>query len=212
MRALLRSTLLATALLFGTAHAGEYIPPRGEWDRQAPAAAGFDAAKLADAVAYAKSKADVEPSDLRPVLIASYGEKEPGYRILGPLAPREGASGMIVRGGRIVAEWGDIDRVDMTFSAVKSYLSTVAGLAVEDGAIRSVDDHLATYVPGPWYEGPHNGAITWMHLLHQTSDWSGTLWEVHDWADRPVGDEPSRGTADIRAKGFVNALNVVPYQ
>jgi CubicO group peptidase (beta-lactamase class C family) len=192
MRTLLRPALLATALLFGVAHAADYVPPRHEWARQAPAAAGFDAAKLAEAIAYAKSKAEVEPSDLRPVLLESFGTKEPNYRILGPLAPRGGASGLIVRGGRIVAEWGDIHRVDMTFSVVKSYLSTVAGLAVGDGLIASVDDRVGPYVPGPWYEGAHNGAITWRHLLHQTSDWSGTLWDVHDWADRPVGDAPSR--------------------
>lgn len=192
MRALLRSALLAIALLSGVAHAADYVPPRHDWARQPPAAAGFDAGKLAAAVAYAKSKAEVEPSDLRPVLMDAYGSKEPDYRILGPLAPRDQASGVILRGGRIVAEWGDIHRVDMTFSVVKSYLATVAGLAVADGLIASVDDRVAPYVPGPWYEGAHNGAITWSHLLHQTSDWSGTLWDVHDWADRPVGDEPSK--------------------
>lgn len=29
------------------------------------------------------------------------------------------------------------------------------------------------------------------HLLQQTSDWSGTLWDIHDWADRPEGDDPA---------------------
>jgi len=32
--------------------------------------------------------------------------------------------------------------------------------------------------------------ITWEHLLNQSSDWSGTLWGLHDWADRPP--EPGR--------------------
>jgi hypothetical protein len=127
---------------------------------------------------------------MRQALLDYYATREPGYRILGPVVARDQASGLIVRGGRIVAEWGDIDRVDMTFSVAKSYLSTVAGLAVEDGAIASVDDRVAPYMPGPWFEGDHNGPITWKHLLQQTSDWSGTLWDVHDWADRPEGDEP----------------------
>jgi CubicO group peptidase (beta-lactamase class C family) len=30
------------------------------------------------------------------------------------------------------------------------------------------------------------------HLLNQTSDWSGTLWGVPDWADRPEGEDPAR--------------------
>ncbi len=189
----LHIAIAAWALLLGMpALASDYVPPRHEWERRSPAEAGFDAAALAEAVEYAKSQAEVEPADLREVLHETFGSSEPDYRILGPVIPREQASGMIVRDGRIVAEWGDIHRVDMTFSAVKSYLSAVGGLAVDDELIDSVDDRVADYVPGPWFEGPHNDAITWQHLLQQTSDWSGELWEVHDWADRPEGDDPSR--------------------
>jgi CubicO group peptidase (beta-lactamase class C family) len=193
MLRLIRITLAASVLMLAThAAASGYVPPRHDWARQSPAEAGFDAARLAAAVEHAKSKAKVEPSDLRPVLMESFGTREPDYRILGPLTPRALASGLVVRGGRIVAEWGDIHRVDMTFSTVKSYLSIVAGIAFDDGLIASVDERVARYVPGPWFEGPHNGAITWAHLLQQTSDWSGTLWDVHDWADRPEGDDPSQ--------------------
>ena len=189
----LRTAMVAAVLLLGTpAWAADYVPPRHDWARQAPAQAGFDQGKLAAAVEYAKSKAEVQPADMRQALLDYYATREPGYRILGPVVARDQASGLIVRGGRIVAEWGDIDRVDMTFSVAKSYLSTVAGLAVEDGAIASVDDRVAPYMPGPWFEGDHNGPITWKHLLQQTSDWSGTLWDVHDWADRPEGDDPSK--------------------
>ena len=94
---------------------------------------------------------------------------------------------MIVRSGYIVAEWGDTDRVDMTFSVTKSYLSTVAGLALEDGLIRDVKDPLATYVRDEKFDSEHNAQITWEHLLQQTSDWSGELWDKPDWCDRPVG-------------------------
>ena len=38
------------------------------------------------------------------------------------------------------------------------------------------------------FSDPHNAPITWEHLLRQTSDWSGELWGIPDWADRPVGD------------------------
>lgn len=181
------------------AAAADYVPPRHEWARRAPAEAGFDAQRLADAVAYARANAQVEPSDLRVVLNDTYGKREPGYRILGPVTPRAQSSGVVVRGGYIVAEWGDLDRPDMTFSTVKSYLSTVAGLALADGRIASLDAPVARSVPGPWFDGAHNGAITWTHLLQQTSDWSGTLWDVADWADRPEGDDPSR--RPLRAPG-----------
>ena len=60
----------------------------------------------------------------------------PGHRdIIGPTAPRGKTNGMIIRGGRIVAEWGPTDRVDMTFSATKSYLSTMVGLAWGEGLL-----------------------------------------------------------------------------
>jgi hypothetical protein len=34
---------------------------------------------------------------------------------------------LVVRNGYEVAQWGDIDRVEMSFSIAKSYLSTLAG-------------------------------------------------------------------------------------
>jgi CubicO group peptidase (beta-lactamase class C family) len=97
---------------------------------------------------------------------------------------------MILRHGRIVAQWGDTRRVDMTFSVAKSYLSTLAALALDDGLIADLDDPVARYVTDGHFAGAHNGGITWRHLLNQSSDWSGTLWDIHDWADRPEGEDP----------------------
>jgi CubicO group peptidase (beta-lactamase class C family) len=113
------------------------------------------------------------------------------FRILGPTRPRGGMTGLVIRHGYVVAAWGDPDRVDMTHSVTKSFLSTVVGLAWERGMIRDLNDKAKDYMPTPdLFEGEHNGKITWEHLLRQTSDWSGTLWDVHDWADRPVGEKP----------------------
>src|SRR5205809_751775 len=50
--------------------------------------------------------------------------------VLGPVRPRGGPNGLILRGGSIVAEWGDTQRADMTFSVAKSYLAALAGLAL----------------------------------------------------------------------------------
>jgi CubicO group peptidase (beta-lactamase class C family) len=99
---------------------------------------------------------------------------------------------MVVKNGYIVAQWGDIKRVDMTFSATKSYLSTVAGLAVDDGKIRSVFDKVNEYVWDETFAGEHNAKITWDNLLDQTSDWSGQQFDIYDWADRP----PRQGGID----------------
>jgi hypothetical protein len=47
---------------------------------------------------------------------------------------RGGPAGVILKNGYIVAQWGDIHRVDMTFN--KSFLSTTAGLAIDNGLIK----------------------------------------------------------------------------
>jgi hypothetical protein len=59
--------------------------------------------------------------------------------------------------GYIVAQWGDLKRVDMTFSTTKSYLSTVAGLAHSTTSVyKGVDDRVGDYVTDETYEGAHN--------------------------------------------------------
>ncbi|MEO0333143.1 MAG: serine hydrolase, partial [Bacteroidota bacterium] len=75
-----------------------------------------------------------------------------------------------------------------TFSVTKSYLSTMAGLAVDERLIKSVDDSVGQYVWDGTFAGEHNSQITWEHLLNQSSDWSGSLFGISDWADRPPSD------------------------
>ena len=117
--------------------------------------------------------------------------KEPYHKILGPTKKRGGPAGMILKNGYQIASWGTVERVDMTFSVTKSYLSTVAGLAVDRNLI-SPKEKVGKIIWDTTYDGNHNSQITWEHLLNQSSDWSGTLWGGHDWADRP----PNKGSID----------------
>lgn len=167
-----------------------YYPPRGEWARTGASEAGFDADRLAAAVALARTETVLEPMDLGDAIRNSYGAREPNYRVLGPTGLREQGSGVIISGGRIVADWGDTRQPEMTFSVVKSYLSTIAALAWRDGLISDLNQPVHHLVRGPLFDSDHNRKITWHHLLNQTSDWSGELWEIEDWADRPEGDDP----------------------
>ncbi|MFO7763165.1 MAG: serine hydrolase [Wenzhouxiangellaceae bacterium] len=183
---------LVLLLLPALAMAQPYFPDRHRWNGVDPAEAGFDPEKLEAAIAFARGAAVTEPADLHQVITDSFAPREPNFRILGPTRPRAGDSGIVLKDGRIVAEWGDVHRVDMTFSAVKSYLATVAGLALRDGLIQSIDERAADYVRDGKFDSAHNAPITWRHLLNQTSDWSGTLWDVPDWADRPEGDDPEQ--------------------
>ncbi|MBC6492993.1 serine hydrolase domain-containing protein [Flavihumibacter stibioxidans] len=129
--------------------------------------------------------------DLRVAILKSY-QQEPDYKILGATRHRGGPAGLVIKNGYIVAQWGDVERPDMTFSVTKSYLSTIAGLALDNGLIGQVTDKVNRYVWDGSFEGPHNNKITWEHLLTQSSDWSGELFDQYDWADRP----PKTGTID----------------
>jgi CubicO group peptidase (beta-lactamase class C family) len=186
---LMRIVLLLVGLIqAGVVSAEDYFPARHQWASKPAAELGFSARQLDQAVIAIQAKAVTDPQDIHQLLTDRYVGVEPGYRILGPTAPRESSSGMIIRHGYIAAQWGDINRVDMTFSAVKSYLSTLAGLAQADGLLVSLDDRVGQYVRDGKFDSQHNQSISWKHLLQQTSDWQGSLWGTADWADRPVGD------------------------
>jgi hypothetical protein len=124
-----------------------YFPgPDDRWERRRPDQAGLDSDRLAAAVAYAESHETHLDRDLYRALDELTQGEGVHATIVGPTKPRGGPAGLILRGGYIVAEWGDTARVDMTFSASKSYLATLAGLALDRGLIRDLDDPVREYV------------------------------------------------------------------
>ena len=165
--------------------------PGDTWQSKTPRELGMNQSLLDSAVQFALSHENKVPKDLRIANLEAYAN-EPGYEITGPMKERGGPAGLVIRNGYIVARWGDVNRVDMTFSATKSFLSTTAGLAIDNGLIKSVNDNVINYVSDNTFEGNHNSKITWDHLLTQSSDWSGTLFGMPDWADRP----PKEGNID----------------
>jgi CubicO group peptidase (beta-lactamase class C family) len=175
---------LATAL---PAFAQHYYPgPREEWQSKTPAEADMDAGLLQVAVDYAIENESKYPTEISAALPAAIAN-EPHNEIVGPVKDRGGPSGVILRHGYIVAEWGDTRRVDMTFSVTKSYVSTTAGLALDKGLIADVHDPVKNYVQDGGFDSEHNAKITWHMLLNQTSEWEGTLWGKADWSDRYKG-------------------------
>jgi CubicO group peptidase (beta-lactamase class C family) len=169
--------------------APQYFPERFDWQRRTPQQAGFDPARLADAIAFAVANENPLPKDLVLAHAQTYAANEPFDALLGPVKERAALNGLIVHRGYVVADWGETRRVDMSFSVTKTFLTTVVGLAWQKGLIRDVNDRVRGYMPAgvDMFEAPHNQPITWDHLLRQTSDWQGTLWGKPDWADRPVG-------------------------
>ncbi|NAY92601.1 serine hydrolase [Muricauda sp. JGD-17] len=181
--------LLATLFILSsiaTIKAQEYyFPERYEtWKTAEKNQFKLDAQQLNKAVDFAKANQYSGSSDLRRAILKGF-EREPFHEILGPTKKRGGPAGMILKNGYLLASWGDTQRVDMTFSVTKSFLSTVAGLAEDQGLIKSITNKVANYVWDGTFDGEHNSKITWEHLLQQNSDWSGELWGLKDWADRP---------------------------
>jgi CubicO group peptidase (beta-lactamase class C family) len=162
------------------------VPEAGEWPTAAPADAGLASAALDEAVAYHRAhetrwRRDFLTDDGR--FIGVVDEPESAGGVLGPLRPRGGPSGLVARGGRIVAEWGETERVEMSFSIAKSYLAALAGVAVRRGLIGSLDDHVRETATDDAFDSEQNRTITWRHLLQQTSEWSGTLFGKPDTID-----------------------------
>lgn len=169
----------------GAPESAVYYPAMGDWEHRTPEAMGMDSGLLAQAIAIASDPANEgAPRDLYPHLRATFSATEPYGEIIGPVRPRGDPTGLVIRGGYIVAEWGDPHRVDMTFSVAKSFLSTVAGLAYDRKLIRSVHDRMGDYVSDGGFDTPHNASITWDDFLRHASDWEGTLWDIPDWSDR----------------------------
>ena len=197
-----------------------YYPPKdnAQWVRKAPIELGFSERRLQAAIAYAQEQESDRPRDQ--ALASALGfAREPYNQILGPTTVRGKQTGIILRNGYIVAAWGQPEKVDMTHSITKSFLSSVAGLAYDRKLIRNLDDPIQDYIDNPHFQSEHNRTISWDHMLRQTSAWEGTLWDKPDWADRPVGDDPfawpqrvvpKAGTAwkynDVRVNAFALAL------
>ncbi len=184
--------------------------PEKEWLHKKPEEVGINSQKLNEAVDFAISSEAKSPINLEQNHYQTFG-REPFGEAIGPLIDRGEATGIIIKNGYIISEWGDPSRVDITNSITKSFLSTVVGLAYDKGLIKSIQDTVREYVPPilaytpisidnkadqfgksqllSLFETPHNQTITWDHMLRQTSDWEGTLWGKPDWADRP-SDKP----------------------
>ncbi len=165
------------------------FPPRGSWPSAVPASLGVDATQLDSARAFAIANESTAPRDQAEAQRQSFGRREPHAEIIGRMQERGDPSGLVIYRGRVVAQWGPVDRIDMTHSVTKTFLSSVAAVAWRDGRLRDVHDTVRKVMPPgvDVFDAEHDQNITWDDLLRQTSDWQGSLWSKPDWADRPEG-------------------------
>ena len=161
-----------------------YFPTASsKWENKNPKEYDISLNKLSKAISFAQSNEYSGEKELRIAILKGFS-KEPYHKILGPTKKRGKPSGIILKNGYQILFWGDTKRVDMTFSVTKSYLSTVAGLAV-DRRFFKTKDLVKNLIWDNKFDGKHNSKITWAHLLNQSSDWAGNLWGIDDWGDRP---------------------------
>ena len=94
--------------LAAPAPAGAYFPERDRWEVRAPRDVGMDAALLAQAVEYAKTRDSAwGKADYMADQVRTFG------RPMGQVPPSHGpTNGVIIRHGYIVAEFGDTNIVE----------------------------------------------------------------------------------------------------
>ncbi|WP_417711031.1 serine hydrolase domain-containing protein [Roseibium aggregatum] len=99
---------------------------------------------------------------------------------------------VVVKDGNVVFEayrnGSDENTRFLTFSVAKSYVSTLIGLALADGSIKSLDDKVTDYLPemkGSGYDGPTirdllrmRSGVEWLEVYEFGSDTQ--LTKVHD--------------------------------
>ncbi len=181
-----------------------YYPPTGDWERRRPDEVGMDPDLLAAAIEYARSQETSKPMDFS-------DQEEIFGTLLGPIPTlRAATNGIVVRRGYIVAEFGDTSKVDPTYSAAKSYLSSIAGLAVDRGLIADLGDPVSESIDDGGYDSPQNSKVTWHHHLQQTSEWEGELWgKKHDFVGSTAFGRGERQPRALQAPGSYYEYNDV---
>ena len=94
--------------------------PDSTWQTKKPSELKMNAALTDSAVSFAIHNETKTDYDLRIANMKAFAN-EPNYRIAGPMRERGKPAGIILKNGYIVAQWGDVKRVDMTFSVSKSF-------------------------------------------------------------------------------------------
>ena len=180
-----------------------YFPPAGAWTRRPPAELGMDPARLAAAIDFARSHESTREID--------FSDQE---RIFGSLlgsvpTRRASTNGIVIYKGYVVAEFGDTTAVDPTYSAAKSMMATVAGIAIRDGLIR-LDEPVGKLVRDGGYDSPQNSRVTWKMHLQQESEWEGEMFgKKHDFVGRAAFGEGERKPRQLQAPGSFYEYNDV---
>src|SRR5262245_28700692 len=101
------AVVVALAVAVSAAAQRPYFPDRFDWQRRAPAEAGFDAETLAEAVKFAIHNENPGPKDPVIAHAQTFGATEPFDALVGPVKERGALNGLVVHHGYVVADWGE---------------------------------------------------------------------------------------------------------
>ncbi len=223
--------LIAAIFAISTfAQNAEYFPKSDVWETRMPQQQKVDAVKLKAAIDFAVASEAKTPRDQELSQAQTFG-REPFGEIIGLTKPRGDMTGIVIKNGYIIAEWGEPFRVDMTHSVTKSFLTATIGLAFDRKLIPDLNSAvyremapISIFDPSKKYgdasnfgkprflelfNSDHSKTITWKNLLTQSSDWEGTLWGKPDWADSPDRDASTWLTRKRNEPGTVFEYNDV---
>lgn len=181
-----------------------YFPAKGDaWETRKPEKLGMDAALLQQAVEFAKTQ---ETTQMPPDFST---QEEIFGKLLGPVpSSRAATNGIILRHGYIVAEWGDTQAPDPTYSVAKSVLSTILGITIDRGMIKDIKDPVANYIKDGGYDSEQNRKVTWEHHARQTSEWEGELFgKKHDFIGKEEYGKGERKPRQLQEPGTFYEYN-----
>jgi CubicO group peptidase (beta-lactamase class C family) len=184
--------------------AAVHYPAAGAWPKKSAADLGMDQAALDAAVQFAQSRESNRAMD--------FSDQE---RIFGSMLGsvpniRARTNGLVIYKGYAVAEFGDTTWADPTYSVAKSMMATVAGIAVRDGKIASLDEPVGRTVKDGGYDSPRNSLVTWKMHLQQETEWEGTMFsKKDDFVGKEAFGEGERKPRELKRPGTFYEYNDV---
>jgi CubicO group peptidase (beta-lactamase class C family) len=186
------------------AAAAVYYPPPGAWPKRQASDLGMDQAALDAAVQFAQTRESTRAMD--------FSDQE---RIFGTMLGsvpniRARTNGLVIYKGYVVAEFGDTTWADPTYSVAKSMMATVAGIAVRDGKIASLDEPVGRTVKDGGYDTPRNALVTWKMHLQQETEWEGEMFgKKDDFVGTKAFGEGERKPRELKRPGTFYEYNDV---
>jgi len=204
--------LLAGQRSSGQARPAEIYPSAGRflfWSPQEKPFGFRNIEKIFPGGHTVKRGPNVSPLPYAPVELAiRYQHKGQAWTTARFMQENDVAGLLVIHEGKILLEryalGFDQNSRWTSFSVAKSFTSTLAGAAIADGSIASIDDPVTKYLPG--LKGSAYEGVTVRHILTMSS---GVKWN-EDYVDRRSDLNSFPGTDESRGSRLVTYMSKLP--